>query len=102
MQISGFMDWIGVLRPHLLTHLLPGAACTALILATMHRARHPLALPGVLLAVPAAFHLVLLAGGWSLKDAQDGGWLTKPVSCSEHLLHDGMDSEAPVHIYMTL
>ena len=76
-QINSIWDWIHVLRPSMLLHLAPGVASTAAIWATMHKVRHPLALPGVLIAIPALFHLVLLAGRWSLKDARDAGWLTQ-------------------------
>lgn len=42
------------------------------------RARSPWALPLTLAAVPASFHLYLLATGTSLADAQDAGWVLKP------------------------
>ena len=64
-------------------HLAPAAASTAVVITAMRKARSPLVLPGVLLAIPAAFHLVLLVGGWSLSDARMHGWMAKPpVSCS--------------------
>lgn len=44
----------------------------------MTRARSPWALPVTLAAVPAAFHLYLLATGTSLEQAQDAGWVLKP------------------------
>lgn len=40
--------------------------------------RHPLALPFILLAIPAAFYGVLAAAGCSLADAQAAGWVPQP------------------------
>lgn len=44
----------------------------------MTRAESPWALPLTLAAVPAAFHVYLLASGTTLARAQDAGWVLKP------------------------
>ena len=78
-QINSIIEWLDVLHLAPLIHMAPAAASTAAILFAMHRARNPLALPGVLVAIPTLFHLILLAGNWSLDDARNQGWLTKPT-----------------------
>jgi hypothetical protein len=59
--------------------VLPTLGSCALLMWTMARTQHPLALPGALLAIVAAFHGVLLAAGVSLQEAQDAGWVLKPA-----------------------
>ena len=50
-----------------------------MLMWTMARTQHPLALPAALLGIVAAFHGVLLAAGVSLQEAQDAGWVLKPA-----------------------
>ena len=45
----------------------------------MEHVSHPLALPGVLVAVPLAFHAVRLGCGMSLKAAEEAGWVLPPT-----------------------
>ena len=59
--------------------MLPTLGSTLVMMWTMARSSHPLALPGVLVAIVAAFHLVLLAAGISLEEAQASGWVLKPA-----------------------
>ena len=40
--------------------------------------RSQLALPGVLIAIPTVFHVVLFLSGITLKQAQDAGWVMQP------------------------
>lgn len=59
--------------------VLPTLGSCALMMWTMARFRHPLALPAVLLAIVALFHAALLALGVSLQEAQEAGWVMKPA-----------------------
>ena len=76
-QIDSLSAWLDILTLESLQFLAPCVASCALILTAMRKARSPLVLPGVLAAIPLAFHAVLLAGGWSLTDAQNAGWVAK-------------------------
>ncbi len=40
--------------------------------------RSPFALPILLLAVPCVFYGLLRAFGYTLQDAQEAGWVSKP------------------------
>ena len=48
------------------------------LVVVLHRVRSPYVLPALLLAVPVAFHGVLLVAGVSLDQAREAGWVTKP------------------------
>ena len=50
--------------------MLPTAASVGLLMVTLKRVRHPAALPATLVAINLAFYGVLLAGGWTLEQAQ--------------------------------
>ncbi|KAK9839095.1 hypothetical protein WJX74_009429 [Apatococcus lobatus] len=69
--------WLDLFSPDSLLKLLPAVVCTLLTIAVMHRVRHPLGLPGLLLAIPLVFHLVLLCSGISLEQAEDAGWVAQ-------------------------
>lgn len=67
------------LTPPLQTALrvLPTLGSCALMMLTTRHCKHPLALPATLALIVAAFHLVLLAAGVSLEQAQAAGWVLK-------------------------
>lgn len=44
---------------------------------SLHLMRHPLALPAMLLAIPAFFYACLAASGISLQQARDAGWVAQ-------------------------
>ena len=53
----------------------------ALLLFMVLRFKHVAVLPSCMLAIPAAFYIVLFAGGWSLDEARGTwgvGWLSAP------------------------
>lgn len=50
----------------------------AVLVWTVRRYRHPLVVPAILGAVVAAFYLVVLVSGSSLREAELGGWLLGP------------------------
>ncbi|KIY98753.1 hypothetical protein MNEG_9207 [Monoraphidium neglectum] len=77
IQIEGFSTWLELLTQGA-DGLAPTLASALVIITTMSRARSPWALPGVLVALPLAFHAVLLWAGVTLADAQDAGWALKP------------------------
>jgi hypothetical protein len=61
-----------------LIKFIPTFAAAMVLWLSMTRATSPWALPITLAAVPAAFHVYLLATGTTLADAQDAGWVLKP------------------------
>ena len=79
LQLDSLEGFRQLLTLETLCFLAPCLASCAAIIAAMRLGRSPLILPAVLAAIPAAFHLVLLAGGWSLADAQNAGWVAKPA-----------------------
>ncbi|KAK9811232.1 hypothetical protein WJX72_000395 [[Myrmecia] bisecta] len=83
-EVNTFTSWTHILHPDALIKLAPAAAATLLMLGTMRFARHPLALPAVLVLIPAAFHIALLAMGATLADAQAHGWVTKSEAGSQN------------------
>ncbi len=70
---------IGALVDAAIVAKLAAAVAVAILLHLMlRRSKSPFILPGVLLAAFAAAHLVLLSIGWTLVDAQAGGWMFRP------------------------
>jgi hypothetical protein len=61
-----------------LIKLGPALGSTLLLLATLKLGRNPLLLPAVLVAIPAGFHVLLIAFGISLQEAADAGWTMQP------------------------
>ncbi|PRW58874.1 sulfate transporter [Chlorella sorokiniana] len=80
IQLGPLASWAQLWDPQVALRVLPTLGSTALLMLTMARCKHPLALPGVLAAIVGAFHLALLAAGMSLQDAQDAGWVLKPAA----------------------
>ena len=78
VQVNTFTSWLHLANKDALIHLAPAVAATAVLLVTMKYARHPLALPAVLLAIPGIFHITLLAMGMSLQEAADASWVAQP------------------------
>ena len=60
-QVDSFSSWAHLLARDPAIKLLPVLGATLLMYGTMKFGTHPLALPAVLLAIPAGFHVVLLA-----------------------------------------
>lgn len=61
-----------------LIKFIPTFLAALVLWVCMTRARSPWALPVTLAAVPAAFHVYLLATGTTLEQTQDAGWVLKP------------------------
>jgi SulP family sulfate permease len=66
------------LRADALVKFIPTFAAAMVLWLSMTRATSPWALPVTLAAVPAVFHVYLLASGTTLAQAQDAGWVLKP------------------------
>ena len=105
VQVSSLSSWAQLASVDSLWKLAPALAMVACIIVVMHRCRRalrglpcacwplapavleqsagalrrsPLALPALLLAVPALFYVALFAAGLSLEDARQAGWVSKP------------------------
>lgn len=65
-------------QPGRILYWLPGLILGFVVLALAGRIRHPLFMPGVILAIAAGFYVVALALGMSLSVLSDGGWLLGP------------------------
>eukprot|EP00887_Chlorella_sp_A99_P005390 scaffold1.g5390.t1 len=74
----GFVGWVRLFARDPLIKLAPTVASCAAMVATLEHFEHPLALPGVLVAINAAFHAGRLALGVSMADAQAARWVLKP------------------------
>ena len=59
---------------------LPTLASCGVMMATMRRTSHPLALPALLVAIVGAFHAVRIYLGVTMEEAQEGGWVLRPAA----------------------
>ena len=82
LQINSFTSWKHLANQDALIKLVPAVGATAALLLTLKHSRNPFVLPVVLVAIPAIFHIVLVATGTSLQQAADAGWLMQPEVCS--------------------
>jgi hypothetical protein len=82
LQIDTLVSWGRIVSLDAAVKAVPTVSTALLMIWTMHRFSHPLVLPAVLFAVPLAFHCVLYLAGWSLTDAQAGGWVIPPTVSS--------------------
>uniref|UniRef100_A0A383VST7 STAS domain-containing protein n=1 Tax=Tetradesmus obliquus TaxID=3088 RepID=A0A383VST7_TETOB len=76
--INSFSSWSNLFDHDALIKFIPTFAAALVLWLSMTRATSPWALPITLAAVPAAFHVYLLASGTTLAQAQDAGWVLKP------------------------
>lgn len=80
MPLESLAEAAAVLHSPAALYMLAAAACsTAVLLIAMEHCTHPAALPAALVGVPLAFYAALLAMGRTLGDAQEAGWVIKPV-----------------------
>ncbi|EFJ45005.1 hypothetical protein VOLCADRAFT_94701 [Volvox carteri f. nagariensis] len=80
VQVDTLISWSHLLAWDPLVKLLPTAASIAALMTCVAHVSHPLALPGLITAIPLTFHGVLWAGGWDLQAAQRAGWVMAPSS----------------------
>lgn len=80
VNISSIVSWGGLFQRLALIKLLPTVASCAAIMLTLQKAKHPLALPSVLILLIGIFHIVRLAMGMSLEDAEKSGWVMPPAA----------------------
>ncbi len=78
LQINSFTSWKHLANQDALIKLVPAVGATAALLLTLKHSRNPFVLPVVLVAIPATFHIVLLATGTSMQQAADAGWVMQP------------------------
>jgi SulP family sulfate permease len=78
-EIDSLGSWARLLHANQLAKLAPTLASTLLMVVTLERFDHPLALPAVLLALVAVFHLALAVAGVPLAAAEAAGWVLKPA-----------------------
>eukprot|EP00037_Helgoeca_nana_P017787 m.169060 g.169060 ORF g.169060 m.169060 type:complete len:1024 (-) comp24150_c0_seq1:110-3181(-) len=79
-QINGIHTWGEVMNHNSAILMAPGLALGISLLFFVQRVQHPAALPCALIAIPALFYVVLIAGGYSLAEARGAygeGWLDK-------------------------
>ena len=77
-QRPTFFDLDAFASGPMIAKLAAGAAIVIVLHMLLPRVQSAFVLPGVLLAAIAATHIVLLASGVSLGDAQAAGWLYRP------------------------
>lgn len=74
MQIDYFATWTRLFTVDALLKFAAAAVSVAAMWGTLNFAKHRLALPAVMLSIPAIFHLARLAMGVSLPEAADAFW----------------------------
>ena len=83
MQIDYFATWTRLFTADAMPKFAAAAVSVAAMWATLNFAKQRLALPAVMLSIPAIFHLVRLAMGVSLQEAADAFWCAQSeVSCA--------------------
>ena len=73
-EIGSLTSWVRVFNRDSLIKLIPTVSACLSMIATMKYSRHPMALPALLLALIALFHVFLFVFGIPLSAAQDAGW----------------------------
>jgi len=86
VEIGSLASWSALFARLPLIKLIPTVTSCVLMVLTLEKIDHPLALPGLLLSLVAVFHLVLLGAGLTLKQAQEAGWAMPPAVSSAPLL----------------
>lgn len=76
-DLDSLVSWFGVFRIGAMVRLFPAVVSCVLMIMTMKRVSHPMALPGLLISLVLVFHIFLRMIGVSLEDAADGGWVSK-------------------------
>jgi len=84
VEIGSLASWSGLFHRLPLIKLVPTVASCIVMVFTLEKTDHPLALPSVLIGLVAAFHIVLAVAGISLEEAQQGGWVL-PAAVSKRL-----------------
>ncbi|KAG2496216.1 hypothetical protein HYH03_005814 [Edaphochlamys debaryana] len=82
VQVDTLVSWVHLCALDPLLKLLPAAATIAVLMLCVEHVSHPLALPGLLTAIPLAFHGVLWYIGWDMAKAQEAGWVMPPTEGS--------------------
>lgn len=85
-EIGSLGSWVKIINKDSLIKLVPTLASCITMVFTLERARHPLALPSVLILLILLFHIVLLVSGITLAQAQAAGWVMAPAVCAVWLV----------------
>ncbi|KAK9810835.1 hypothetical protein WJX73_000129 [Symbiochloris irregularis] len=76
VEVDSFLSWRNLFSLDAAMRLGPAVASTLLLWTTIKFARHPAALPCVLLAIPLTFWAVIILGlGWDIQTASQHGWV---------------------------
>jgi hypothetical protein len=73
-EAAHILDLLGTAPLLKLAAAIAGSGAMA---GALHMMRHPLALPAMLVAIPAIFYAYLAASGISLQTARDAGWVAQ-------------------------
>lgn len=68
-------DWALLLDEHSLLLAIPGILSGIALTAVARKCEDEAMLPISMVVIPVIFYIVLLAGGWSLEEAREGGWV---------------------------
>lgn len=86
--LIAFSDWAYLFDPHNLLLALPGLGAGLILTLASRNISNDAALPLIMVAIPAAFYLLLWVLGESMENAREGGWVGEvapPVPVSELL-----------------
>jgi len=79
-------DWKYMLEPKYFILAVPGLLAGLVLSLVSRKAKSDLTLPFVMVAIPAAFYVLIYATGMGIEGARAGGWVgqvSEPVSISE-------------------
>ena len=68
-------DWMLLFDKHSLLLAIPGIISGIALTAVARRCQDEAMLPISMVVIPVLFYIVLFAGGWSIADAREGGWV---------------------------
>jgi len=80
LTIDGFATWgqLFVWEPALLIKMALSIAFAVVLFIISYKVKNVVVLPGLLVATPIIFFIVLLCAGISVEDARSGGWIPRP------------------------
>jgi MFS superfamily sulfate permease-like transporter len=68
-------DWTLLFDQHSLLLAIPGVLSGIALTAVARKCEDEAMLPISMVVIPVIFYIVLFAGGWSIEDAREGGWV---------------------------
>lgn len=76
-DLDSLESWLEVFHARAIVRLFPAVVSCIMMVMTMKRVSHPMALPGLLITLILVFHIILYISGTSLEEAADAGWVSK-------------------------